>query len=510
MREVARYGFTTGPGTAEDAAQAWLSARSLVDRWLTSKGRRNEIDGTSKLELVSGRTANLSTHETTSTFGEMISWTIDEPIDSGAFRTAISVARTGGKTALACELDAGAPLQVLAPVVFEARCPQVLRDILEGIIPWFVGETRVIARPLRFTGDDGGAGLSDLITSDTRSLPLVVVSEREGFVLHPGVAEEMARELAGLAVVASVSDSASWFLTRALGADWSCYNGAIRLYWPFRAMDRSAFRHPLWTSRRLLADVDGTEQAARRIRTQLRRRILGLSTLTIRRDPLFDEIEQSYRVQTAELKRREAASQGELVTLLEADNSRLEVDNRTLLDRVSRLETDLANARAIANWERADEADEALLPDDELAPGSVDEAVEKAKARYPRLVFGDDVIQGIADLAETAGPPNKILGYLGSLSALGDALDNGALGATIVQWLKDRGVHVSGESETIRNSRAEIKERTWHDGQKRREFDLHLKPSDATSPDRCVRIYFDWNAEKKKIVVGWVGPKPGI
>jgi hypothetical protein len=35
-----------------------------------------------------------------------------------------------------------------------------------------------------------------------------------------------------------------------------------------------------------------------------------------------------------------------------------------------------------------------------------------------------------------------------------------------------------------------------------------MKPSDATAPDRCVRIYFEIDPEIHKVVIGWVGRHP--
>jgi len=82
------------------------------------------------------------------------------------------------------------------------------------------------------------------------------------------------------------------------------------------------------------------------------------------------------------------------------------------------------------------------------------------------------------------------------------------LGLYMVDWLKENGCLASGESETIRNNRTEMGKRTWDDGRAPREFNTHMKPSEATSPDRCVRIYFDWDTATEQIVVGWIGRHP--
>jgi hypothetical protein len=67
----------------------------------------------------------------------------------------------------------------------------------------------------------------------------------------------------------------------------------------------------------------------------------------------------------------------------------------------------------------------------------------------------------------------------------------------------------SGESETVLNSPAEQKARTWDDGAgAKRGFNFHLKPSEATSPDRCVRVYFEYDEKRSKTIVGWIGKHP--
>ena len=112
-------------------------------------------------------------------------------------------------------------------------------------------------------------------------------------------------------------------------------------------------------------------------------------------------------------------------------------------------------------------------------------------------------------VATDAGPPDKILNHLRVLAEFTEAKRKGSLGTTAINWLEDKGVTASGESDTIRNSPKERQVRTWDDGSgERRLFDLHLKPSDATSPDRCVRIYFEYDDQICKMIIGWVGAHP--
>jgi hypothetical protein len=127
------------------------------------------------------------------------------------------------------------------------------------------------------------------------------------------------------------------------------------------------------------------------------------------------------------------------------------------------------------------------------------------------LAFGGDVGRGLDRLHDAAGPPEKVARYLRTLAELSDRFRRGpSLGMAMLRWLGDRNVSASDESETVRRSPGLRRRRTWDwgDGLGDRFYALHLKPSNAVSRDRCVRIYFDWCPERRRIVVGWVGPHP--
>ena len=150
--------------------------------------------------------------------------------------------------------------------------------------------------------------------------------------------------------------------------------------------------------------------------------------------------------------------------------------------------------------------------DRDRSPQTVQKAVQRARERHGApngaLLFGDDVDKGVAGLASDAGPPEKILEHLEVLARLAAARRVGPLGTTPIKWLEAYNVVASPESESTLTSSRAMARRTWHDGRRRRAFVLHTKPSDHTGPDRCVRIYFDWDAERNVIVIGWVGRHP--
>jgi hypothetical protein len=175
---------------------------------------------------------------------------------------------------------------------------------------------------------------------------------------------------------------------------------------------------------------------------------------------------------------------------------------------VPALREKVSNLQLALRWKDAEP--DALEPDPEAPPSTVEEAVLLALEKFEStLVFESSVDEGIQTVAPDAGPPDKVLTYLRALSDLTEARRRGALGTTTIKWLEARGAIALGESETVRKSATERQARTWDDGTGvKRVFDLHLKPNEATSPDRCVRIYFEIDGSGGKTIIGWVGRHP--
>ncbi len=314
----------------------------------------------------------------------------------------------------------------------------------------------------------------------------------------------------GVSVIVEVDEAASWAITDELGKEWSCYNGAVRLYWPYRGRQTSAFAHPIWLRQRLIDRTGSANRAAHQMRDQLRRQLLELSTYTFDEPQEFLQLKADAQRHRFDQLRKEAERSGDHEKFaeqvyeqysiaegqrveLETENANLRLQVQGLLDEFSRT----ANARP-----------EDVPPEPDAPVASVEEAVCRARDTFAdQLTFGDDVEAGVATLNEHAGPPDKVFMYLKILAELTVARQQG-LGRDPLLWLKEHGVKASGESETILCSPTEMRRRTWHDGEARREFAMHLKPVDGSSPDRCVRIYFDYVEEKRKTIVAYVGRHP--
>jgi hypothetical protein len=507
VRRVACYVASSRLRAEEQPSSALGGLTDVISRWLKEKGLQTWGEGAHKLSLRGGREATATIQRTA--VGEDVEWevTLDEPLDQGRFFSRACLGVRGEMLHLFLEMRAGADGYQVAPVGFEVRTPRVLRELLDSR-EWFVGQTPASARPVPWYGSTAGAKFLSVVRHVDRNLPLVAVSQHQGQALTPALVEELSRDLAGLAVVCDLDEQASWSITREAGKEWSCFSGAIRIYWPMGRTEAGPRVHPLWTRERLLESAGTEAEAARRIREQLRRWLHELSTYAVDEPQVLFAIRSDANRARLNAMRDEAARQNDYQGLAEE-----------LLERCSRLEADLENARQQAEdlraqnislrqvWDYQKAPDAADIAPVEDAPiESVEDAVNRARELYSdELLFDGDVADSIETLAAEAGPPDKIFTQLGQLAAMTRKRREGALGKDVIVWLRERGVNCSNESQTILNNPAEMARRTWRDGRSSRKFAQHLKPSDGTSPDRCVRIYFDYDNETAKTVVGYIG-----
>ena len=84
--------------------------------------------------------------------------------------------------------------------------------------------------------------LSEVLTSRSRTMPVVVVS-RDGEGAMALDADALQRDLAGLAIVAVWDEAVSRHVTAALGRQLACYGGAVRVYRPGLTAGDAPSRH---------------------------------------------------------------------------------------------------------------------------------------------------------------------------------------------------------------------------------------------------------------------------
>lgn len=507
MRKVASYSFHSSLADEVDAELSAGAVAGAIDTWLKKKGE--EIDNGFILVLKEdGKHAKLIRTRVESAIGKISEVSITQTTSAGTFQTIVSVAQAGSELLFYCELRAAGEANQVGPLHIDVHCPQVVRDVVSLEIPWHVGATPIPAKTVRFRGEEGGRRLGEVIWHSDRNLPVVVVSQLQGQALTPDTASSLSWDLSGLAIVVQIDESASWTLTGIHGREWSCFGGSIRLYWPgLNLLDADPMKHPLWSRYSLLQDDVEPAEAAQQLRRQLRRRILGISAFSVHEPDVFRKIRAEARKEESEIQRNKVSQNGQwegyaLEMASANDGLRLKVEE--LEESISSLRTQLTYAQEALQWHKPIQGE--VAPQGEPPPDTVEAAVATAKHRLAAdVAFGSDVDLAARELAPDAGPPEKLLAYLDALAEMARVRRTGTLGTTAIDWLKKRNLKASGESETIRNSPAEMRRRKWNDGVSERVFEDHMKPSDGVSPDRCVRIYFDYDEKRGQVVVGYIG-----
>jgi predicted nucleic acid-binding Zn-ribbon protein len=508
VRTLAAYSFSAVNLSGVDVSNTVQEIENLLAVWLKSKGSFDE--NINKLKTKDGRIADIIKSTIKSKSGCLFKTTIIEPVKEGLFETTLYIGHAVDKIHIMCLLRAGQSSGKYSPVFFSPNCPQIIRSIIKCRSDWKSSETPITNTYKVYNTKEEGKKLASLLKDTNRSIPIIAISNQNGLFLHPKIGDEISRELIGLATVCVLEGQSSWALSNELGREWSCYNGAIRLYWPFTESNRAPLKHPLWTDTRLMKYANDTRDALDKLKNQLKRKIFSVSALSTVTPDLFDQIHASYNNEnkiSADKLIEEHKNINELAQSYAVDVEKLKLEKSQLRDQIRLLRQQLYTLQLQNAWQNDDPED--IEPDIENPPKTVREAYKRAKRYFAEtLIFGSDVEEGIDTLVENAGPPDKIYDYLEFLSEMTREKRNRSLGMSEIQWLKEFGCNCSLESETVKKCRQEMNKRIWNDGRETRQFEMHLKPNEATAPNKCVRIYFDWDEASEMTVIGWIGRHP--
>ena len=320
----------SGFATSSDPDTERDHALTVLVGWLTQKGgaRSSDNGGT----FVSRSEGGKGSYSWTTATDEERSWNFlsltETDADGVQFETQVSVTRVESGIIIYATLSAGHTAPGIVPVTIAPSCPHFVRTLLEQSADWYHGESKIqTLQTVR--GRESGQWLGGELLASNRALPFVVAAEvGEGTPLSR-LPELLARDLAGIANVFKVDDSAAWGMTDELGKEFSCYQGAIRLYWPRFTLSDSLYAHPLWTRNRIVGIGLHPTQANQRLRQQIRRLIMRASVVSVERPASIDEIRTaSTRRRIAGLREqaRSRADYQELAESYSKENDQLRAD----------------------------------------------------------------------------------------------------------------------------------------------------------------------------------------
>ena len=325
-----------------------------ISDWLVSKGVKDSTQSSGDFESLTRDGDGRFLREKLSPSVGMLeqSILIERSRSGQTFTTRLVATAFNRKVSVFCSLAVENISSLIAPIPNDPRCPAIVRTLLDRFPDWKLNKTPLgTSKPDVQRGDLAGRKLANDIRHEDRSTPIIVVSEIEGETLWPRLSEELGYDLAALAHVVRVDDSAAWALTDELGKSHSCYLGAVRLYWPPRkgADGEPYFNSTVWTASKLLSnDSDG--KSLIRFRSMLRRLLMSTASLSISQPHAVREIRNAVIQDRLE----------QLKSRLAADSEELEIarlytkENEDLKGQIEQLEEELA--RAVARAETAEHA----------------------------------------------------------------------------------------------------------------------------------------------------------
>jgi len=332
----------------------------------------------------------------------------------------------------------GAGLARLAPT-------GLVRSLLTTFLA-SVGTMQLSDRPSR-CGVRGVGRLVRELTDPAREVPIVVVSSHaDGSTAIDYRAA--ARDLAGLAKVVRLADFETAFaLTDEVGKPLSCFDGAVRIYWPGFMPGDDRFLHPLWTA----ATIAGHGMAGAMPRLLLRR-IGAVAAERIEPDAavlaLARAVERDRARELARRRRETAAAAPEQTELLDLAWQEIE----QLRARIGELERENADLHEIVargfSWQAAfgetrrlgDPDEEDGTEPDEAAPNSLAEAVHLAAAIHagPHVEFAEAAAKS-AEKAPFQGDPREAYRALVDICAVAKLYHTGELTKPFLDAFRERG-----------------------------------------------------------------------
>jgi hypothetical protein len=327
----------------------WPAARAAevkrlqaeVTKWLTVEKGASAIGPTGIYKPEDGSKGTYKLEEAVD--GDRTWWMLHLEEETAAGRivvAAVSITAGVDKVAVYATVEAGWTTSHIVPGSMDMRCPKIVRSLLGLPGRWYHGTSTL--RPMQAVGGfDDGEALAAEIEHPGRTVPILVVSRIDGEIVLPDLDSKLAYDLAGLANVAVLDEDASWALTDILGASFSCYRGAVRLFWPQFSTKQDCFLHPLWTATRLRSSPGEATATRDRFRRQLRELVFHASALSVTRPREIDEIRDTAGRRIAAELRERATSLDEYKALADSyagDNDQLRAERAQLRSQIEDLQ----------------------------------------------------------------------------------------------------------------------------------------------------------------------------
>ncbi|MFT4913093.1 MAG: hypothetical protein ACI9YM_001681 [Brevundimonas sp.] len=397
---------------------------------------------------------------------------------------------------------------------FEPTRPRLVQHILESLSCEADGRSlsdTIVPTDVRDVHD-----LIALMYQPDRRLPVIVCSAGEG--ADPELsATRLAKRIGGGAHIFELTDDASWELSRSVGRRMSVFNGAIRLYNPGLTDDaEDPFDHPLWI---------GQSRSSKSLQRQIADRVLRTAFLNENPERPFHRyarvrelatrrvLEQRVGDEADQLKAEVALLEEQSVEYLEERDTwqslaQAEQDRRVAAEReVERLKLEVKRLEAKAAAIQFGYASSSDNEPDVSSDRKLDSYADLEE--WAEEVLRDAVIIHQAALRDCRknGHPNMIERIEKALIIMRDYMtpsrrsNDVALRDEGERRLGELGMRDSGCFVNRDEARKSPGYSVNYEGDSRVLYD-HIKYGKGYDNANQIRIYYFWDEDRKRHVVG--------
>jgi len=431
------------------------------------------------------------------------------------FRVEIQARDAHGEEVVTIRLLLGSLVDRIRPLTYYLKSPRLIRDILSEFDGVSVGNVHATVGPRHLGEAEVATFAHDLILRPDRSIPVIVVSrtEDESLLCDP---DAIAMEVAGLSRVYILPSYESAFaLTEALhGKQLSCYNGAIRLYWPDCGITDPPHNHPLW-----LADRIRDNDLATRLPGRLFSMISAASTLGITSDTKAWELYRASASAKIQARTQKLLDRAEMMA--KEKIAATEADYYDAIEQMEQIQNQL-NEQTGEMYRLESERETLHDRVDEARNRSV--ALMRRALGCRRLVDVVELVQEISDESYLWFLPEAMKSarsapYRGSMISVLDMLlriravakryyEQSDDGMGFLAMFNDEGEsgYATSLSDTSRGQYRDDYERSIVVGGKSRKIlcDHHVG-NGGGAPKNTVMVYWHADSENRRFIVGHVG-----
>jgi hypothetical protein len=444
----------------------------------------------------------------------VLNWSYPDEEDGNLFwNSRVEIGEFDGRVEFSFQLSFDSAQYLISPVDFRLRRPRIVGVLLKEF-RCTCGDSELSLGPKEIGVEQIEDFVANRLLSPTRRIPIVLLSRASAFEKTLVDPNRLADRLAGIAETYFLKDKwAGFALTDSIGKIYSCYNGALRTYWPGFDPTGSSFS-PIYLPERLLLIGD-------RVVEDLLGLFAGISAFRYVRGPVTaDAIEYLHAERTRETEKlkadaKERGDLNELLELASQENEEVRKQNDALREENGLLSANLAlaqeNFRVISQShglpEGVGESGSSHTEETFTAePKSIEEAVVAAKESFATtLVIQDSALDSARDspFKQFSKVQQALLAMHEVCLSWRSARKKRTPMGTFETAFQGKGFEYKPrESMTAKGKWGDEYEMTYRS--KRVSIEPHLALGKG-GPDTCLRIHFYMDEEEGKFVVAHVG-----